>query len=361
MSHKVNVGIIGTGFVQDTFHMPAYSEIKLANVVAVAGRANTAEFAKRWNIRTVYHDDDAAEKLCRDPDVDVVDIGIPNNLHLQTIITAAENHKPIICEKPLVRNATEAKKALEAVEKYGVLNCYAENQVFIPQVTRAFQIINSGAIGNLTWIRAREAHSGPHSKWFWDPNLAGGGVLSDMGCHTIEAVRYLFNKKKPTDVAAWTATLVHEIKGEDNSLVLVRFEDGSLGQCESSWTAKGGVDIRLEVYGSEGAVFIDVTRETGIRLFTAAPEGSAGYIVEKADVGRGWMFPTWREFETGGFTYELQHFLECIAHDQTPCETFRDGYVVNCLMDLAYEASQQKKWITVTDSGPTQHVQQRAI
>ena len=101
MSNRVNVGIIGTGFVQDTFHMPAYSEIKLANVVAVAGIENTAKFAKRWNIHTVYHGDDAIEKLCKDPDVDVVDIGIPNNLHLQTIITAAENHKPVICEKPL--------------------------------------------------------------------------------------------------------------------------------------------------------------------------------------------------------------------------------------------------------------------
>ena len=59
------------------------------------------------------------------------------------------------------------------------------------------------------------------------------------------------------------------------------------------------------------------------------------------------MFPTWREFETYGYMYELQHFLECIAYDQPPLETFKDGYVVNNLMDLAYEASRQKKWIPV--------------
>ncbi len=174
-------------------------------------------------------------------------------------------------------------------------------------------------------------------------------MLSDMGCHTIEAVRYLVNKKKPTEVAAWTATLVHKIKGEDNSLVLLKFEDGSLGQCENSWSAKGGFDVRVEVYGSDGAIFIDATRETGIRLFTAAPEGRSGYIVEKADVGRGWMFPTWREFETGGYMYELQHFVECIAKGQTLRESFRDGYVVNRLMDTAYDAAQQKKWIETSD------------
>jgi len=349
MPQNVNVGIVGTGFVQNTFHMPAYAELRLANVVAVASRENAEEFARRWSIKRFYDGDEAIERLCRDPDVDVVDIGIPNNLHLQTIITAAENHKHVICEKPLARSGVEAKKALDAVKRYGVLNFYAENQVFIPQITRAFEFIRSGAIGKLTWIRAREAHSGPHSKWFWDPTVAGGGVLSDMGCHTIEVVRYLANKRRPAAVAAWTATLVHETKAEDNSLVLLKFEEGSLGQCENSWSAKGGFDVRLEVYGSDGAIFIDPTRETGIRLFTAAPEDRAGYIVEKADVTRGWMFPTWREFETGGYMYELQHFLECIAMNQTSRETFRDGYVVNQLMDTAYEASREKKWITVQD------------
>jgi len=346
MSQKVNVGIVGTGFVQNSFHMPSYSELKLANVVAVAGIENTVEFAKRWSINKVYHGDDAIEKLCRDPNVDVVDIGIPNNLHLQTIITAAENHKHIICEKPLARNAAEAKRALDTVERYGVLNFYAENQVFIPQLTRAFDFINGGAIGKLTWLRAREAHSGPHSKWFWDTRVAGGGVLSDMGCHTIEAVRYLTNKENPMEVAAWTATLVHKTQGEDNSLVLLKFEDGSLGQCENSWSAKGGFDVRFEIYGSDGAIFIDVTRETGIKLFTAA-ERSSEYVVEKADVEKGWLFPTWREHETFGYMYELQHFLECVIKGQTPREKFADGYAVNQIMDAAYEASQQKKWITM--------------
>jgi len=346
MSQKVNVGIVGTGFVQNSFHLPSYSELKLANVVAVAGIENTVEFAKRWSINKVYHGDDAIEKLCRDPNVDVVDIGIPNNLHLQTIITAAENHKHIICEKPLARNAAEAKRALDTVERYGVLNFYAENQVFIPQLTRAFDFINGGAIGKLTWLRAREAHSGPHSKWFWDTRVAGGGVLSDMGCHTIEAVRYLTNKENPVEVAAWTATLVHKTQGEDNSLVLLKFEDGSLGQCENSWSAKGGFDVRFEIYGSDGAISIDVTRETGIKLFTAA-ERSSEYVVEKADVEKGWLFPTWREHETFGYMYELQHFLECVVKGQTPREKFADGYAVNQIMDAAYEASQQKKWITI--------------
>jgi len=346
LSNEVHIGIVGTGFVQNACHMPAYSEVKLADVVAVAGRHGARDFAARWNIRKVYDDDEAIEKICRDPDVDVIDIGIPNDLHLKAILTAAEHHKHVICEKPLGRNAAEARAALEAVERYGVIGCYAENEVFMPQVSRALQIIKSGAIGQISWIRSREAHSGPHSKWFWDSDRAGGGVLLDMGCHEIEAIRYFVNKKEPVEIAAWTSNLVHKKKVEDNSLVLMKFEDGILGQCENSWTAKGGLDIRLEIYGSQGAIYVDATRETGIKLFTAAPEGQAGYIVEKADVGRGWMFPTWREHATLGYTDELQHFLECIAAGETPREAFKDGYVVNRIMDAAYEAS-RNAWVTI--------------
>lgn len=351
LSDIVNVGIMGTGFVQDTCHMPAYAEIEKACVVAVAGstQERTSAFAKKWNIGKSYYGADAVARMCAESGVDVVDVGVPNNLHLEAIATASESHKHIICEKPLARNAVEAKKALDVAERYGVLNCYAENQVFMPHITRAMDFIESGAIGRITWVRAREAHSGPHSKWFWDPQIAGGGVLLDMGCHTIEVVRYLLNNRMPVEVAAWTGTLVHKTTAEDNSLVLLKFDGGALGQCENSWSAKGGVDIRLEIYGSEGTIFIDVTRETGIRVFSAAPQGRSAYIVEKADVSKGWMFPTWREHETYGFLHELRHFIECVSKGQPPRETFKDGLLVNRIIDAAYEASSAKKWVRVSD------------
>jgi predicted dehydrogenase len=351
MSQKVNIGIAGTGFIHDLFHMPAYAEMKQANVVAVAGttQEKTSAFAKKWGIDKSYFGSDGFAKMCRDPDVHVVDLGVPNNFHLPYIVTAAENHKHVICEKPLGRNSTEAKKAVEVVERYGVLNCYAENQVFMPQVARAVQFIDSGVIGKITWIRAREAHSGPHSKWFWDSELSGGGVLLDMGCHTIEVVRHFLKKSKPVEVGAWTATLVHKIKAEDNSLVLMKFDGGVLGKCENSWSAKGGLDLRIEVYGSEGAVFIDVTRETGIRLFTSSPEDRSSYVVEKADASNGWMFPTWREHETFGYINELQHFVQCVAKGETPSETFKDGLLVNRIMDVAYEASKMNRWLPISE------------
>ncbi len=342
---KVNVGVLGYGFVQSLFHVPCYREVPEANVVAVGGRRKEGvkEFADSHGIKKVYFGDDFIEKLCADPEVEVVDIGLPNFLHEKAATIAADNGKHVICEKPLARNLDEAKAMLKAVEKAGVIHCYAENQVFVPHIVRAKELIDKGAIGDVFWIRSREAHFGPHSPWFWNPELAGGGVLMDMGCHSVEVARY-FIGKKPLEAYAWGATLVHKTKAEDNSLALVKYEGERLGQSENSWAAHGGLDLRYEVYGSDGAFFIDPTRETGIKAFTVAPEEKVGYIIEKAEVKKGWMYPVWREHEVYGYLFELQHFISCILKDEKPRETFRDGYIVNCILDACYKSMKTGKW-----------------
>jgi len=342
---KVNIGILGYGFVQSAFHMPCYKEIPNANVLAVGGRRKEAaeEFSNKWEIKKFYSGENFIEKLCADPEIEVVDIGLPNFLHEKATILAAENGKHIICEKPLARNVDEAKVMLNAVEKAGVVHCYAENQVFIPHIARAKEMINRGAIGDIFWIRSREAHFGPHSAWFWNPDLAGGGVLMDMGCHSIETARY-FIGRKPKEAFAWAATLVHETKAEDNSLALIKYEGNQIGQAENSWAARGGLDIRFEIYGSEGVILIDPAREAGIRVFTVASEEKVGYVVEKAEVKRGWMYPVWREYELYGYLFELEHFIYCIIKDEKPKESFKDGYIVNCILDSCYKSIQSRKW-----------------
>jgi predicted dehydrogenase len=346
----VNVGILGSGFIVDTFHLPVLKQLgQSVNLVGVssADEAKAESFRRRWGIKKTYFGEKSIEKLCSDPEVDVVIVAVPNYLHLKAIESATENHKNVICEKPLGRNAKEARMAESAAQRYGVLDCYAENQIFIPQVAKASQMIRDGALGKLTCVRSREAHSGPHSQWFYDPERAGGGVLLDMGCHSIEVARKLIGAK-PLAVDAWCATLLHNIKSEDNSLVLVRYEGECLSQCENSWTTKGGLDIRLEAYGTEGSIFIDITRETGMRIFTTGSGKGVGYVVEKADAKSGWTFPMTSESYAYGYFHELSYFLQCIRTGERPSETFADGYVVNAIIDQAYRSSRNReKWVNL--------------
>jgi len=108
------------------------------------------------------------------------------------------------------------------------------------------------------------------------------------------------------------------------------------------------LDIRLEIYGSEGGIFVDVTRETGIKVFTVGPEDKVGYVVEKAEAKKGWMYPIWREHELYGYLSELQHFISCVQKGVQPRETFRDGFAVNCILDACYRSMKTRRWETIS-------------
>jgi len=252
-----------------------------------------------------------------------------------------------VCTKPLGRNAGEAREMLEAVRSAGVLHGYAETEVFSPAVIRAKNLIDEGAIGRVLTVRSREAHSGPHAPHFWDAEEAGGGVLLDMGCHTIEAARYFIGKGvRPVEVLAWGDTLAHGDKttAEDNAVALLRFENGALGQSELSWTARGSLDLRNEVYGSEGSIFTDVTRATPINAYVRS---TGSYLLEKAESDSGWIFPLPDEARVYGYHEEMKHFVECVARGETPRETFEDGLVVNIIVDAAYRSMREHRWVPI--------------
>jgi predicted dehydrogenase len=192
-------------------------------------------------------------------------------------------------------------------------------------------------------VRAREAHSGPHAPHFWDAETAGGGALLDMGCHTVEAARYFFGKENVIkDVFSWGATLVHhaKTKAEDNAVLLLRLEDGRTSLTEASWTAKGGMELRNEVYGTMGRIVTDTT-STRIRAFVQEP---AGYVMEKADADIGWVFPIPDEARVYGYHEEMRHFVQCFVEGKQPREDFVDGYIVNCVLDAAYKSMKSGHW-----------------
>lgn len=236
---------------------------------------------------------------------------------------------------------------LEAVQQAGVLHCYGETEVFSPAVMRAKALIDEGAIGRVLSVRSREAHSGPHAPHFWDVEQSGGGALIDMGCHTIETARYFIGKGvKPVEVLAWGDTLVHTDKtaGEDNAVVLLRFENSALGQSEISWTARGSLDLRNEIYGTEGSIFTDVTRATPIHAFVRS---TGTYLLEKAESNTGWIFPLPDEARVYGYHEEIKHCVECVARGETPRETFEDGVIVNVIIDAAYRSMKEHRWIPI--------------
>jgi predicted dehydrogenase len=208
---------------------------------------------------------------------------------------------------------------------------------------KGIQAAGSGALGRVLWTRSRETHGGPHSAWFWDPAQSGGGAIVDLGCHCIELSRAFVGKQhRPLEVVCWAATQVHPIQAEDSAIGLIRYENGAVGQFEVSWCFRGGMDLRDEVSGTEGTIWINHWLRTGLELFTAA--GQTGYVAEKAEGDKGWLFPVGDELSELGYIPMFQDALNALDNGTAPMETFYDGYVVNAVMDACYRSVDSKRW-----------------
>lgn len=345
MPKPVRIAMLGSGFVAN-FYMEGLANVHGHEVaVNFSLDAKTArKFGKKWRIEESTTD--LAAVIERN-DIDLYVIALPNEAHMPVSVLLSQTRRNQVCTKPLARNRDEAQRMYKAAKKSGRMHGYAETEVFSPCVVKAREMIESGGIGRVLWVRSRESHSGPHSAHFWDVKKTGGGAMNDLACHCIEAARYFFGKEdKVVEVMAWGATLVHhkKTKGEDNALLVLKFSSGGIGHCELSWTTLGGLDLRNEIHGSEGSLFTDVTRGTPISSFTSR---SAGYVVEKADIDFGWTRPLPEEAFTYGYQAEMRHFVECVRDRRTPRETYEDGYIVNCILDAGYQSMRSKKWVRV--------------
>jgi predicted dehydrogenase len=349
MPTPVGIGMLGSGFIGE-FHTLGLRYVPDARVVANfgAGVDRRAAFAERFGSRPF----DSIEGVCADPEVDLVVVSLPNHLHVEAVRAAAAHGKAVACTKPLGRNAIEAVEMLGLVQDAGVFHAYLENVVFGSEMIRMREMVEAGAIGRPLTFRAREGHSGPHAAHFWDAELAGGGAILDMASHGVEAARYVFGKDAAVrDVFAWGATLVHgdRTTGEDNAIIVVRFEDGRAATMDVSWSSKGGLEGRFEVYGEAGRIIQDMT-STPLRAFIERP---AGYIGEKADADTGWVFPVPDETHVHGHDAMMQHVIEAFRAGTPPRETFEDGVIVNAILDAAYRSMKSGRLEPATIPQPT--------
>lgn len=338
--HKITM--LGTGLIGMFYTKTIHGQRSQDKMQVVYSRTEerAKKFAQEWSIPRWSTD---MEKAIKDPEADVVVIGLPNNLHQEAVLIAADAGKAVLCTKPLGRNAAEAKAMLRAVERAGVFNGYLEDLAYTPKTLESIEFIKNGALGKVLWTRSRETHPGPHSDWFWDPERSGGGVIIDMGCHCIEIGRNFVGKDiKPVEVMCWADTQVHPIEAEDHAIGLVRYENGAIGQFEVSWTFRGGMDVRDEISGTDGTIWLDHFLRTGFEMFTSV--GRGGYVAEKAEGETGWLFPVGDEVHEMGYMHMFTDMFDAMDNNKVPMETFYDGYIVNAIMDACYCSIKSKRW-----------------
>jgi len=337
--HKISLlgaGLIGRFYTISLQKIPGCKVEHVCAATPESAQSFAEEFGiPRWGT--------SLEEAINDPETDTVVIGLPNYLHKGAAELAAQAGKAVLCTKPLATNAQDAQEMLAAVEKAGVFHGYLEDLVYTPKTLKALQAAKNGALGKILWARSRETHAGPHSDWFWDIERSGGGAIVDMGCHCIEIARDFIGKDvRPLEVTCWADTQVHPIEADDHAIGLVRYESGAIGQFEVSWTFRGGMDLRDEIAGTEGTIWLNHWLRTGFEMFTSVGQG--GYVAEKAEGDTGWLFPVGDEVVALGYVDMFRDMFTSMDAGTEPMETFYDGYVVNAIIDASYKAAKSKKW-----------------
>ncbi|MFK5974107.1 MAG: Gfo/Idh/MocA family oxidoreductase [Flavobacteriaceae bacterium] len=341
----MNIAILGSGFIARFYAESLHAQRRTDKLVSVYSRTleNAKRFAQDYDLPQYT---DEMEKAIQNMNVDVVLISLPNHLHESAVLACAKAKKHVLCTKPLGRTAAEAKRMLQAVEDAGIFGGYLEDLCYTPKFLKSLKSIQNGDIGRVLWAKSREAHSGPHSDWFWDKEKSGGGAIIDLGCHCVEIARNFIGKEvKPIEVMCWADTQVHPIDAEDHAIGLVKYANGAIGQFEVSWAFRGGMDLRDEVMGSEGTIWINSFLRTGFEMFTTGK--GDGYVAEKAEVNKGWLFPVGDEAHELGYPNMFTDMFSAIEERRNPQESFYDGYIVNAILDAAYTSAETKVWVPV--------------
>lgn len=378
---KLRIGFIGSGFIAD-FHLKSMIGVRNVDVTGVYSRK--AENRKRFaaHVAELGLGDckayDTLEAMLGSGDVDAVWIVSPNYTRLDIMrtihaeVTAGRSKVfAIACEKPLARTVAEAREMLRLAEDARLNHGYLENQVFSTPVLRGKEIIwrrAASTTGRPYLARAAEEHSGPHEPWFWQGDKQGGGVLSDMMCHSVEVARHLLtapgaprNSLRIKSVNGTVANLkwtrpayADQLKqrfgadvdyrnrpSEDfaRGTIALEDQDGNelMIEATTSWAYVGaGLRIQLELLGPEYAMEFN-SLGTGLKIFMSREvRGSEGEdLVEKQNAEQGLMPVLEDEAGIYGYTDENRHMVECFRKGETPIETFEDGLgVVEMLMGL---------------------------
>jgi predicted dehydrogenase len=348
---RVRIGIIGSQFQADALAV-AVAMGGHGEVIAVASPTpgHAEAFARRHRIATATQDYRA---LLANPDVELVALAVPNHLHREITLEAAAVGKHVMVEKPMALTLDECDEMIAACRTAEVHLFYGEELLFVPKYVKAKQMADQGAFGSLYLVKHREMHFGPHSDWFWDVERSGGGAFMDLGCHSLAFCHWFLGRPKPTAITAHMSTNVHRDRtsAEDQAFAIVEFVGGAVGHVESSWARRGGIDDRVEVYGSDGHTSADLMMGNALPTYS---EQGYGYAAEKAPTTRGWSYPTFEEAWNFGLPQEMDHFARCVRGLETPSVTGEDGRAVQELLLAGYQSAGSGRRVSLPfDPGST--------
>jgi predicted dehydrogenase len=317
---KLKVGLIGAGGF-GYLHLYGYQKNEHCDLVAVASRTeqHAKKAADKFNIPNYYWGDDWI-KMLEENSLDVVSICSPNYLHAPMTIEAIKNGINILCEKPICISQEELEKIESMLSKKNLIYFSSFQKRYIELFSQIKEIIDNNVLGDINLVRYFFSHYGPYTswkplseqKWFFDSELAGGGVLLDLGVHCIDILRYLIGEFHEIEGYSYN-TFCKNIKDEDNCNVLFRFENNTLGVISVSWCNEP-MEL-LELYGTNGTLKIN-------------PHVTERITYAPIKLKKNQLIKSLLDYEpTNEIAQHLliDHFINCVLEGKQEHPDFNDG------------------------------------
>ena len=375
---EIGVGMLGYAFMGKA-HTNGYKKMPVffypppakPKLVAICGRSEkgVADAARRFGYEKYYTD---WRDLIKDDEIELVDNGLPNNMHAAPSIAAAEAGKNVLCEKPLAMDTKEAAKMYKAAEKAGVKHMVGFNYRFVPALTLARKLIKEGYLGEILQYRAVYLQ-----EWIMDPNfelvwrlrkdIAGSGALGDLGAHILDQARFLVGEVE--SVCGMTKTFIEErplpddpkkkgkVDVDDAFIAMLRFKNDAIGSVEASRFCAGRKNYeRIEVHGTEGSIEFNLERLDELNVYSKRDQsdrmGFRNILV--TDTVHPYIDRWWPEGHIIGwehtFVHEIHHLIDCIVNDKSVAPmgaTFYDGLKCQEILDAITQSSEEGKWVEI--------------
>jgi predicted dehydrogenase len=373
----IHVGLIGCGFMGRT-HSNAYRKVNnffdlgykpVLKAICDFNADKAGAFAKQWGYESVETD---WKKLLARKDIDLIDICLPNNLHMEVAVAAAKAGKMIVCEKPLARDAKEGAKMVRAVEKAGVPNLVSYNYRRIPAVTLAKQLIDEGRLGKIfhyrakflqDWTISKDLPQGGDGLWRLDAKVAGSGVTGDLLAHCIDTALWL--NGSIASVSAMTETFIkerkHQLTGkvqkvsiDDACAFLARFQNGSLATFESTRYARGHKALyTFEINGEHASIAWDLHDLHRLQWFDHRDEGPLrGWRSIHITDGdhpymKHWWVPGLAIGYEHSFIHQIADFIQGLETGKPAGPTFRDALETTKVCDAVLASAASGAWVKI--------------
>jgi predicted dehydrogenase len=386
---KLRVGMIGYKFMGKAHSNAWYKVNKFfspgaqVEMAAICGRTKDAvqQVADNWGWESVETDWRA---LVKRDDIDIVDIGTPNNSHAEIAIGAAESGKHVICEKPLAMDLDEARQMRDAARKAKVANMVWYNYRRVPAVNLAKQIVEEGRLGRIFHVRAVYLQD-----WIIDPEfplvwrlrkeVAGSGAHGDLNAHIIDAARFItgdefdevvghaqtFIKERPIGEMAGGlsaggegAGKMGEVTVDDAVIFLARFKSGAIGTFEATRFAQGRKNgNRIEINGEKGSLVFEFERMNELQFLSAEdPPHLQGFrtILATTPGEHQYYDAWWPPGHIIGYEHtfinQANDFVQAIAQGQRASPDFADACKTQAVLDAVLESAEKRAWVSVPEA-----------